>query len=179
MLIAISVLCVIFGIIIYGARKANRERDNKANDNKIQEINMVKDSEHIIKETVKINTGMKIAIYIVDLIVFIVVALIIFSIGYFFVYLIYPDILNAPTGSYSSIGRVVAIFWCAWSWIIMKKCHVKIKTYVEDHDMKEAAISFVQLLGIAFVMLLHIAEWVINILFPLAVIYLAYYFLTR
>ena len=54
MWIAISVLCVIIAIIVYGARKANVERDDKTNDNKAQETMMPEEGECKVKIPLKI-----------------------------------------------------------------------------------------------------------------------------
>lgn len=54
MWIAISVLCVIIVVIVYGMRKANGERDNKANDNKTQETTTLEKDECKVKISLKI-----------------------------------------------------------------------------------------------------------------------------
>lgn len=54
MWIAISVLCVIIAIIVYGARKANVGRDDKTNDNKAQKPVTLEKDECKVKISLKI-----------------------------------------------------------------------------------------------------------------------------
>ena len=119
---------------------------------------------------------MRIMIYIVDVIILLAILFGSLMIAALLADLIAPQLLNAPTGSYSSAYRVLAIFWFAGAWTITKICHNRIKEYLEEHSIKETSISILQLFVVGFMALFGIIRIIVNILFPIAVIYIAYHF---
>lgn len=121
---------------------------------------------------------MKFIIYVVDIIIF----FLIFFIGFFIigslVSFAYPDVWKWSAHTHPFL-KVLATPSVMIIFLITYYIHHKILSYTEKHDMKEAAIGFFQILGIAFLALLQIIEMIVSFLFPIAIIYLAYHFLTH
>lgn len=121
---------------------------------------------------------MKYSLYIISAIIFLVVYFLSFAAIMLIGSLIFPNIWKWSTHTHPFL-KILVVPYFGIILAITITIHNKLKNYVAEHGVKEAAIGFFQILGVAFLMLLHIANLLIRILFPLAVIYLAYHFLTH
>lgn len=121
---------------------------------------------------------MKYSLYVVSTIIFLVLYFLSFMVIMLIGSLIFPDIWKWSAQTHPFLKSLVIPYFGILLAITIT-IHNKLKIYVEEHGMKEATIGFFQILGVAFLTLLHIADFLIRILFPLAIIYLAYHFLTH